>query len=56
MSGNKNQNKIIIENHKAELNKNATGEIFLKKNNAAEINANTFTKIINTFISFLLIK
>lgn len=34
----------------------AKGLIFLKKKNAAEAIANTFTNIINTFISLRLIK
>jgi hypothetical protein len=43
-------------NHKAELNKKARGDIFLKKKSAADKMANTFTSTIMILISFRLIK
>jgi hypothetical protein len=54
--GNTNQKVIINENHSTALIRNAKGEIFLKKNNAADTMANTFTSIIITFISLRVIK
>ena len=54
--GNKNQNRIIMINHKTELIKKAKGDIFLKKNSAADRIAKTFTIIIITLISLRVIK
>jgi hypothetical protein len=45
-----------MANHNTELMRKASGDIFLKKNNAAEVMANTFTSIIINFISLLEIK
>lgn len=54
--GNKYQKAIIKVNHKTELSKKASGDIFLRKNNAAETMANKFTTIIIIFISRRVIK
>jgi hypothetical protein len=54
--GNKNQNNIININHRAELNRKASGDITFKKNNAADKIAYTFTNIIIILISRRLIK
>ena len=54
--GSKNQNAIINVNHKKELSKNETGDIFLKKNKAADTMANIFIRIIIIFISLRVIK
>ena len=43
-------------NHNRELIKKAKGDIFLKKNSAADKMAKTFTITIITLISFLLMK
>ncbi len=43
-------------NHSAELNRKASGDITLKKNNVADKIAYTFTKIIITLISRRLMK
>ena len=56
MKGNKNQQETIIPNHKIALIKNASGETFLKNNNAADKIANTFTNISISLISLLVIK
>ena len=51
-----NQKEIIIINHKKALIKKAKGDIFLKKNNAADTMENTFTRIIISFISLRVMK
>ena len=50
------ENKIIKENHKIALTKNASGVIFLKKKSAADTIENIFTNIIIIFISLRVIK
>jgi len=56
MPGIKNQNAIIIANQSTELIKKESGDIFLKKNKAADAMANTLTRIIISLISRLEIK
>ena len=51
-----NQKAIISVNHKTELTKNASGDIFLKKKRAADKMAKTFTSMIMIFISLRVIK
>jgi hypothetical protein len=51
-----NQKAIIKVNHRTELTKNASGDIFLKKKSAADKIAKIFTSIIIVFISLRVIK
>ena len=54
--GKRNQKAIIIINHKKALIKKARGDIFFKKNRAADAMANTFTSIIINLISLRVMK
>ena len=50
------QKEVMRLSYNTELIKKATGDISFRKNNAAEMIAKTFTSIIITLISRLLIK